>query len=117
MQDVNYLLDKSKDMCKAESDGQLATQLKVSRQRVSNWRKGHNAPDAVVCAKIAEITGLPLARVLGIVGEARAISTAEKAVWRQLAQAAAVVLVVGATLLPVVADANLNDLQTKNYAK
>lgn len=70
------------------------------------------------CAKIAEITGIPLARVLGIVGEARAISREEKAVWRRLASAAAVLLM----LLPALPSeasirAELTDNSYMHYAK
>jgi transcriptional regulator with XRE-family HTH domain len=89
------LLDKAKEMCGLTSDYALAKRLRVSKQAVSGWRNGRNLPDIVTCEKIAEITGIPLARVLGIVGEARAISTAEKAVWRKLASAAALLLSVG----------------------
>ncbi|MBX3711472.1 MAG: helix-turn-helix domain-containing protein [Lysobacter sp.] len=92
---IAELLDAVKKECGVPSDYALAKRLGVSKQSVSNWRTGTNAPDAVACAKMAEITGFPLARVLGIVGEARAISSAEKAVWRRLASAAAVVLSVG----------------------
>lgn len=92
MESVTELLDKTKEMCGIESDNQLAIRLKVTRTSVSTWRNGRGQPDAVSCAKIAEITGIPLARVLGIVGEARAISREEKAVWRRLASAAAILL-------------------------
>ncbi|MGV8950485.1 MAG: hypothetical protein ACOH2M_05280 [Cypionkella sp.] len=87
---LNNLLDKCKETCAVSSDNALAGRLKVSRQRVSAWRHGENYPDAVACARIAELTGEPLARVIGIVGEARALSMAEKAVWHRLAAAAAV---------------------------
>lgn len=47
-----------------------------------------------------------MARVLGIVGEARAVSSDEKRVWRQLATAAALALV---CMLPITnADAKVN---------
>lgn len=67
---------------------------------MSNWTSGRAHPDAVSCAKMAEITGIPLARVLGIVGETRAVSREEKAVWRRLAGAAATV-VLALSALPV----------------
>lgn len=90
MNNVNSLLDKAQEVCGVKTDSGLAEKLKVPRQNVCNWRKGRNSPDIVACGKIAEITGIPLARVLGIVGEARAISREEKAVWRRLASAAMV---------------------------
>lgn len=95
METVPQLLDKAKEAAGLSSDNQLALMLKVTRTSVSTWRRNRGAPDAVSCEKIAEITGIPLARVLGIVGEARAISSAEKAVWRRLASAAALLLSVG----------------------
>lgn len=104
MQTLNDLLDKIKKTRSLASDNALATALGQSRQNVSNWRLGKRLPDAVACAQIAELSGEPLARVLGIVGVARAISREEKAVWRQLASMAASVLLttgaIGALTLP-----------------
>ena len=98
METIIDLLNEAKKRTSSASDSALARHLKLSRGAVSNWRTGVSQPDTVTCAKIAEITGIPLARVLGIVGEARAISREEKAVWRRLASAAIVVL----SLLPMV---------------
>lgn len=98
MDAIGELLDKAKSSCSAKTDAELAKRLGITRQSLSAWRQGRAAPDIMPCAKIAEITGIPLARVLGIVGEARAISREEKAVWRRLASAAIVVL----SLLPMV---------------
>lgn len=102
MSEVNKLLDKAREMRSLPSDNALALSMHVSRQRVSAWRHGTNYPDAVACARIAEMTGEPLARVLGIVGEARAVSREEKAVWHRLA-VAAVLAVVAA--LPITSQA------------
>ena len=103
--DVNFLLDKCKEVCGASTDGELAHRLGVSKQALSSYRNGHRLPDAVQCATIAGLSGMPLARVLGIVGEARAISREEKAVWRKLAATAAMALCVMATTLPGTAKA------------
>lgn len=101
MNDLNKLLDKIKETRSIASDNALAAAIGVSRQRVSAWRHGTNLPDPVACATIAGLSGEPLARVLGIVGEARAISREEKAVWHKLAaSAAALFIVLGATTLP-----------------
>lgn len=101
MSDVALLLDKAKKAMNASSDAELSRSLGVTRASVSNWRSGRNYPDTVQCATLAGLTGIPLARVLGIVGEARAISREEKSVWRKLAASAvAVVLVLGAIPLP-----------------
>lgn len=90
--DMQELLEATKIASESETDSALARTLKTTSASVSNWRTLKNYPNTVTCAKIAEITGVPLARVLGIVGEARAISREEKAVWRRLASAAAVLL-------------------------
>lgn len=93
---VNFeeILERAKEASGATSDSDLSRKLGVSRQAVSNWRTGNKYPDTVTCATIAGITGIPLAQVLGVVGEARAISREEKAVWRKLA-ATALTLAVG----------------------
>ncbi len=104
MRTLNDLLDKIKETRSLASDNALGAALGQSRQNVSNWKLGKRLPDAVACARIAELSGVPLAHVLGIVGEARAISREEKAVWRQLASMAASVLLtagaIGALALP-----------------
>lgn len=92
MNDVIKLLDKCKEIRSCASDNAFALEIGVTRQMVSNWRAGKNYPDAVNCAKLADIAGIPLSRVLGIVGEARAISADEKKVWRKLAQVAVLII-------------------------
>lgn len=120
MQDVNALLDACKIASGATSDNQLATALGVGRSAISNYRHGRALPDTVVCATIAGLSGVPLARVLGIVGEARAISREEKAVWRKLAATAALLLVgvLGATPAPAqAATSGFEAAPTVHYAK
>lgn len=73
MDELKALLDNLKESRSLNSDAALARLLDVKPQTMSNWRKGHNLPDTVACARIAEAAGMPLARVLGIVGEARAM--------------------------------------------
>lgn len=99
MQDINSLLDACKVAAGVSSDNQLAAALGVGRSAISNYRHARALPDPVVCATIAGLSGIPLARVLGVVGEARAISREEKAVWRKLAATAmALCLAVGFAL-------------------
>ena len=92
MSNVALLLDKAKKTLNANTDADLARALGVTRASVSNWRSGRNFPDTVQCATIAGLTGEPLAKVLGIVGEARAINKDEKAVWKRLAGSVAAIL-------------------------
>ncbi|WP_425522720.1 DUF3693 domain-containing protein [Xanthomonas phaseoli] len=83
----------------AKNDSELASHLGIKPAAVSNYRRGVSLPNAVVCATLAGLTGEPLAKVLGVIGEARAIGSDEKAVWRRLAAGAmALVLCIGAAL-------------------
>lgn len=95
---IPELLDQAKQAQGFTTDMALAKALNVSRSAVSAWRNGVKTPDTVQCAALAKYTGLPLAKVLGIVGEARAISREEKAVWRKLAASATAAAI---ALLPV----------------
>lgn len=97
MQTVTDLIDTARKALNVNSDAEFARQLGVSRGTIANWKSGYSLPDTVMCATLAGLTGVPLARVLGIVGEARAVSREEKAVWRKLA-ATAVALVIGVGL-------------------
>lgn len=95
MSAVSTLLDNAIKACSPATGRALAQFLAVEDSAVSNWRHGRALPDPVSCGKIAQLLDMPLAKVLGIVGEARAISMAEKAVWRKLATAACLVLAFG----------------------
>ncbi len=94
MQTVTDLIDSARKALDVSSDAEFARQLGVSRGTIANWKSGYSLPDTVMCATLAGLTGMPLAKVLGIVGEARAVSREEKAVWRKLA-ATALTLAVG----------------------
>lgn len=118
MNTVLELIDFSKAKIGVDSDNQLAARLKLTRGAVSRWRTGNGYPDAIACEKIAGITGVPLARVLGIVGEARAISREEKAVWRRLASAAAIAcLMVVSVPSPASVRVELTQDSYMHYAK
>lgn len=99
MDSINALLDKIKESRSIASDNALASYLGATRQAVSSWRNGKTLPDPVFAARIADATGEPLARVIGLVGEARAISREEKEVWRRLASAALIVMMAGPAVL------------------
>lgn len=114
--DINLLLDQAKDACGVSYDKDLAPRLGVRPTSISNYRKGVSHPDAVVCATLAGLTGVPLARVLGIIGEARAISREEKAVWRRLAATAMLlVFAVGMGYAPTAATASPQGAKSGMY--
>lgn len=99
--EIAEIIDAAKAGAGIESDVQLSKHLGLSKSAVANWRAGTSYPNTVSCERLAGLTGIPLARVLGIVGEARAISREEKTVWRKLAaSASALIVVVAATTLP-----------------
>ena len=114
---VIELLDAAKKAQGFQTDMALATALGISRSAVSAWRNGVKTPDTVQCAALAGYTGLPLAQVLGVVGEARAISREEKAIWRKLAATAALLAVMVFPALPRPAQAATKGiLVTPSYA-
>jgi hypothetical protein len=100
MDSLNKLLDSARALCLPPSDTGLALHLGVVKSAVSNWRNGRAYPDAVTCAKLADMTGQPLGKVIGMIGEARALSLAEKKVWKRLAAACAVLVLVGGHAVP-----------------
>lgn len=112
--DVNSLLDQAKEACGVSYDKDLAPRLGVRPSAISNYRKGVSHPDAVVCATLAGLTGVPLARVLGVIGEARAISREEKAVWRKLAATALALCLAVGFALPYKAHAAVSGFESAN---
>lgn len=116
MSTIDELLDAAKIAVKANNDTELAKALGIRPAAVSNYRRGVSLPNAVVCATLAGLTGRPLARVLGIVGEERAVSSDEKAVWRRLAATAMVVAIaVGFAGTPTAAMASQGPVTTGMY--
>lgn len=117
---VAELLDAAKKAQGFETDMALAKALGISRSAVSAWRSGTKGPDPVQSAALAGYTGIPLAKVLGIVGEARAISAKEKDVWRRLAATATLLAagVIGGALQPAqAATLGVEAAPTVHYAK
>lgn len=92
--DVNALLDTVKKTRSLAYDNALADLLGVDKAAVSNWRRGKNLPGIEACAQLADLAGLPVNRVVGVIEEARAHSSAAKAAWRRVAEAACLTIVV-----------------------
>ena len=96
MNATNKLLDKYAESCSAALDKDLAARLRVTKQAVSNWRKGHSHPDAESVARMCEATGESVAHWLPLIEADRARNPEARKVWLRLAQmAAAVTLAVG----------------------
>ena len=60
---------------------QLATDLGVSHTTVLRWLSGSIVPGFQSCCKLAEFTGVPLQKVLSIVGQLPEIMDSEAANW------------------------------------
>ena len=99
--DFIEVLEQAKIGAGAKSDYEFARRLGVARNSVSRYRNGLGYPDTVICEKLAVFSGIPLHRVLRVVGEARAISQEEKRVWRKLAGAALLAGIVLISAAPV----------------
>lgn len=99
------LIEEAKQALGVDSDNAFALKIGITRASVSHWRHGRSLPDTVTCATLAGLTGRPLAQVIGIVGEARAISREEKAVWRKLAATTMLLAVMVFPALPRTAQA------------
>ncbi|QDQ72896.1 bacteriophage CI repressor [Pseudoluteimonas lycopersici] len=112
--ELSDIIDQAKITAGVESDRAFAKHLKVSHGTVSNWRVGRVLPDAVSCERLAGLTGIPLAKVLGIVGEARAISREEKAVWRKLAASAVAVILMFTSSANFAVHAETSSITAKN---
>lgn len=60
---------------------QLATDLGVSHATVSRWLSGTDIPKIQSCRKLAEYSGVPLEKVLSIVGYLPSIAEAGRPEW------------------------------------
>lgn len=106
MIDINRMLDKAQRTCSPANGNGLAAALSVKPSAVSNWKHGRAYPDVVSCERIARMIGEPPLRVIAQVNELRAVSNSERAVWKRLASAAAMFLMVAAAA-PLPSDARV----------
>ena len=60
---------------------QLAADLGVSHATVSRWLSGADIPNTKSCRKLAEYSGVPLEKVLSIVGHLPIIAEVEHSEW------------------------------------
>lgn len=64
---IGKLLDDTKDALSIKTDGELARNLGVSKQAISDYYNEKRAPDDYACLKIAEALGKPLDSVIATV--------------------------------------------------
>ena len=107
---IDEIVDRAKVAAGIESDVQFSKYLGLSKSAVANWRANTSYPNTVSCERLAGLTGIPLPKVLGIVGEARAISREEKAVWRRLAASVGALLLTIGTLPAVSSTARAGEI-------
>ena len=60
---------------------QLATDLGISHATVSRWLSGADAPNIKSCRRLAEYSGVPVQKVLSIVGHLPRVAEAELPEW------------------------------------
>ena len=60
---------------------QLAAELGVSHATVSRWLSGEDIPSTKSCRRLAEYAGVPLEKVLSIVGHLPMVSEKESPSW------------------------------------
>jgi len=61
--------------------GQLAADMGVSHATVSRWLSGEDAPNTRSCNKLAEYAGVPVERILSIVGHLPGVDEKPPAEW------------------------------------
>jgi transcriptional regulator with XRE-family HTH domain len=60
---------------------QLAVDLGISHATVSRWLSGKDIPSTISCRKLAEYTGVPLEKILSIVGHLPRAAEAAASEW------------------------------------
>ena len=61
--------------------GQLASELGISHATVSRWLSGKDTPNTRSCDKLAQYSGVPLEKILSIVGHLPKISEKSQVEW------------------------------------
>lgn len=60
---------------------QLATDLGISHATVSRWLSGDDVPNTRSCGKLAEYSGVPVEKILSIIGHMPKIAETPRAEW------------------------------------
>lgn len=66
------LADLDRRQCGTGSDYALAKRLKISRQRMSHYRRGRSGFDDYMCIKVARLLNIPAGEVLANIAASRA---------------------------------------------
>ncbi len=61
--------------------GQLASELGISHATVSRWLSGKDTPNTRSCNKLAQYSGVPLEKILSIVGHLPKMSEKSQVEW------------------------------------
>ena len=67
---------------------QLAAELDVSHATVSRWLSGADVPSIKSCRRLAEYSGVPLEKVLSIVGHLPRVAEADPPEWPEFRERA-----------------------------
>ena len=105
MEAVNKLLDKARVACSLPSDVALAEKLGVSRQLVSQWRKGANPLSDDRIAQIAHLAKEDGGRWLLTIHAERASGAAAKDWQKLLRQFGAAAAVACVAVMPLISQA------------
>jgi transcriptional regulator with XRE-family HTH domain len=104
MFDVGQFLDRAKAGAGIQSDYALAKRLGVLPSRISNWRRGENAPDGRAIMGLCGLSGDDPEHVAACIQSMRAANDDEAFLWRRVAERLArggahVIAAVGVTTL------------------
>lgn len=121
MNQVSALLDKVREVCSLPSDAALGARLGVSRQVVSEWRKGNKPLSLERVAQLCAMAHLDGPAWAAAISLETASTPAERTMWRdaarRLASAAALVLLVGAAVTPALSAAKMTGLYIMSSAR
>lgn len=85
MKAIRFYLDEAADRGIVKNDAELARMVGVTRQSVSDWRRGTTAPAEDAAARLADLLGKP--EILAECMAARTKSPEARATWERAAKA------------------------------
>lgn len=89
---LQEMIAVAKKKAGTESDNGLAIALGINRASVCDWKKGRSHPDSFAMARIAEITGLPVEKVMAIVELEKEKNVERRKYWKKVGGIAAAVV-------------------------